>query len=655
LVLLAGGDQSGIVGEALPVPLRVKVTAASGAAVQGVPVGFEVSAGGGEMRPAEVVTDSLGEATAVWTLGPMAGVDVNAANVSVAGLEPLVLRASAAAGAASVLVAVSGDSQTGDLGEGLREPLVAAVLDRFGNGVPGQVVSWSVVVGGGSIGATDTTDFAGRSAARWTLGNRLDTVHSAIASADSLTALRFQATPVLPNDAQVIGLAGDGQSARAATVLAESLVARVSLADGRPVVGAWLRWSAASSGGSFAPDSTRTDTSGRAAAAWVLGADAGPQVAGALAGFLAPALFRATGLVRFEAVNAGANHTCALTDEGRTFCWGADFNGQLGLGYPTGVTVFAPLRSVARLLTVTNGGSNHTCGLDAGRFAFCWGSNARGQLGLAVPPGGDVAQPQAVAGGASFAAVSAANIFTCGLTEAGSAYCWGAGDIGQLGVDSLPFAQSAPAAVAGGRVFTSISAGGAHACALTPDGIVFCWGSNSFRQIGTGDTAAVYSTPAPAAGSLEFASVSTGSDHTCALTREGRGYCWGSNTFGELGIGPGGSGATPSAVAGDLTFATISTGAGFSCGLIIGGQAYCWGRNLEGQLGTGSASFGESAPVPVSGTLSFRSLSVGGFHACGITVEGLLHCWGRGFYGAVGTGETADTPTPTRVLYQAPS
>ena len=118
------------------------------------------------------------------------------------------------------------------------------------------------------------------------------------------------------------------------------------------------------------------------------------------------------------------------------------------------------------------------------------------------------------------------------MTTSGAAYCWGGR--GELGDARRP--EPRPLPVAGGLTFATVSAGYVHACGVTTAGAAYCWGEGSYGQLGDGTT--TYSTtPVRVAGGLTFAAVSAGRDHTCGVTTTGVAYCWGMNTIGELGIG----------------------------------------------------------------------------------------------------------------------
>jgi alpha-tubulin suppressor-like RCC1 family protein len=106
-----------------------------------------------------------------------------------------------------------------------------------------------------------------------------------------------------------------------------------------------------------------------------------------------------------------------------------------------------------------------------------------------------------------------------------------------------------------------------------------------------------------------------------------------------------------------LSFRQVSAGSGHTCGVSTGGTAYCWGDNSEGQLGIGNSAgpelcnteFGNFAcstrPVRVVGGLAFRLVSAGGSHSCGVTTDDVAYCWGANADGQLGNGRTSPSPT----------
>ncbi len=220
--------------------------------------------------------------------------------------------------------------------------------------------------------------------------------------------------------------------------------------------------------------------------------------------------------------------------------------------------------------------------------------------------------------------------------------------------------------------FDSISVGTFAVCGLSPTGAAFCWGSGN--SIGTKSLAS-QRTPVAVAGGLSFVQISAGGDFACGLNAAGAAYCWGSNNEGELGAGSdrpssdctgtfhnpspnAGVCPNPVPVSGGLTFTSVSAGRTHACGLVSDGTAYCWGGNGAGQLGSAPelCTIGFNfytcslAPVPVSGGLKFKAIDAGYLHTCAIALDGSGYCWGQNTSGELGTGATsASSDTPVAV------
>ncbi len=326
-----------------------------------------------------------------------------------------------------------------------------------------------------------------------------------------------------------------------------------------------------------------------------------------------------------------------------------------------------PLRGMAA-------GTDHTCVIiEADGAVKCWGLN-QGNLGLGDTedrgddPGEMGDALPVVALGAPALAVAATHLGTCALLEGGAVKCWG--DIGEAkGKSPGEMGAALPAVDLGpGRSATAITTGDAHVCALLDDASVKCWGDNAYGQLGQGDTkdrraSDVRSLPPVDLGAgRTVARIASGAEHTCALLDDGTLKCWGSNTFGELGLGdaaargdePGEMGASLPSV--DLGAATgkvlaIALGGLHSCVLVDDGSVACWGANTDGQLGLGDTRHRGRRPAEMGAALGRVALgtgrratviAAGNLHSCAILDDGGVKCWGWNFDGVLGQGDEND-------------
>ncbi len=367
-----------------------------------------------------------------------------------------------------------------------------------------------------------------------------------------------------------------------------------------------------------------------------------PQPGGGVSGAVTVTI--QTGTVVWAQVSSGESHTCGITTAGKAYCWGAGDRGQLGDGFTEARLTPVPV-SGELVFDMLSAGSEYTCGVTVTGDAYCWGSGDLGQLGNGSTA--DRLAPVRVIGAPAFASIATGRAHTCALTAAGDAYCWGSGAQGRLGNGSTTD-HLTPVLASGSHDFSTIGTGYWHSCGLTARREGLCWGAGGSGQLGTG-SGENQLTPTLVSGGLSWAEISAGIAHTCGLTMAGDGYCWGFGSDGRLGNTGAVSDVVPAPVpvSGGLTFSTISAGVQHSCGLTTGGDAHCWGDGTSGQLGEG-ATVHRFSPVPVSGGLTFDAISTS-WHSCAVTAAGEAYCWGGGSEGQLGNGSTEDQLTPVRV------
>ncbi len=445
-------------------------------------------------------------------------------------------------------------------------------------------------------------------------------------------------------------LSGDDQVGAAGLALPGPSVVLVT-SDGVPAPGVEVTWRVLEGGGWAEPALDTTDAQGRSETRWQLGDDFGRHLLHASVDSLTGVTFRAWADLFFTSVSAGWRHSCGLDAKGWAWCWGDNGWGQLGDGTKQGGPAS---RRVAggRLYAWVTAGTLHSCARTAEGEAFCWGDNGLGQLGDGTNANRLV--PVAVTGGWAFDALALGGTHTCGLGADGALRCWGSNQQGQVGVpesetcsvfNRLEPCAKTPARVEVPGTVAAVAAGEAHTCALTAEGIAYCWGKNDWGQLGIGRFGGMAATPTPVLDTLRFRAIAAGATNTCALDRAGAAWCWGMVARGVLGMDTltvNRDRPSPVTMPPGVAFEEIAVGDGFACAR-SGGDAWCWGA-VRGD-GTAAAS---RVPVKVAGDARLATLSAGGAHACGFD-EGVW-CWGANAYGQLGVAKDSLSVAPAPIL-----
>ncbi|MEM9877375.1 MAG: hypothetical protein AAF928_20925 [Myxococcota bacterium] len=347
-------------------------------------------------------------------------------------------------------------------------------------------------------------------------------------------------------------------------------------------------------------------------------------------------------------VSAGRYTSCVTSDvDGRAFCWGL----MPGDGSPASTTPVV-VQGISRPLATAHG-FGHSCALVVEGDVYCWGNNEVGQIG----DGTNITRvfPTKVDSLSDVSKISVGAYHTCATTADGGQFCWGSNAYGQLGNGT--FDDSArPTPVVGLDATTHFGAGAFHSCAVLSTPEIRCWGRNDHGQLGS-DPGVVAVSALPTAPSADFPPVERvypGAVTTCARSANTRElYCWGDNRFGQLGDGTTTSSYAPVLVPDFVRLGVLYPGLRHTCAwdnpMGDDQRGYCWGANDHGQVGvTGDDQY----PTPQaiferSGELAAKNTE----HTCYISRDDEVLCAGLNDVGQLGDGTTSSRAVFAAVLF----
>jgi alpha-tubulin suppressor-like RCC1 family protein len=249
----------------------------------------------------------------------------------------------------------------------------------------------------------------------------------------------------------------------------------------------------------------------------------------------------------------------------------------------------------------------------------------------------------------SWSRVSAGDYHTIALATNGTLWTWGLNLVGQLGIGNT-YDCILPVSIGTDTDWSEISCGEVHTLGLKSNRTLWSWGGNGAGQLGMGDTESQNWEPFQIGTDSDWLRIAAGNAHNLALKTNGTIWSWGSNTWGELGVGDTNDKFSPTLVGTDSDWSRITAGNAHSLAIKTNGMLWGWGFNISGQLGLGdTADWQILTPTQIGTMTDWSMVTVGTDYTIGIKTNGTMLVTGNNDYGQLGLGDNIGRNTLTQI------
>ncbi len=382
-------------------------------------------------------------------------------------------------------------------------------------------------------------------------------------------------------------------------------------------------------------------------------------------------------------IDAGYEHTAAITSHNQVFLWGNNTFGQLGDG--TGVNRATPRNITASFFLqpeeiVTHVLSNgmHSLALSSLGRVFTWGGNNHGEIGdgsfVSRPTRVDITNRFDFQTGDQVIEIGIGRFHNVVLTEQGHLFAWGDNTDGQLGIGDYERVNQ-PVDITEAFTFNAgekpqrLVVGDLYNAVITNQNQLYVWGNNE-ASVDCDGTCATEITPPTNITSLfalnpgeTLIDVALGTFHSAVITSEGRVFTWGFNALGQLGNKNQVSQNIPVDITPNFqldageTVVKVVLGGIHSMALTSKDNLYVWGANNEGQLGIPMVPF-VAIPIRLNTNAwlteneTISDVSLGMMYSTVLTSEGRLYTWGSNDLGQLGDGSNQNRHLPSMTAFR---